>query len=278
MKIARRMLGLAALGAAAIALSTPVLAQDTRQQVAASSVVEEIKKRGVMRVGLSTFVPWSMRDKKGDLIGFEIDVANKVAADMGVKVEFVPTAWDGIIPALLAGKFDLIISGMTITPARNLTVNFTVPYASSGQAIAANKKLAANLKTIDDFNKAGVTITCRRGSSTCADAKRIFAKATIRELDDDPLTRQEVVNGNAHAVMSSEPKPTMWTLENPDTLFKPFTDTVTKGTEAFALRKGDPDGINFFSNWILFNTNNGWLKDRHDYWFKTNTWAQLVGN
>lgn len=276
MMIGKRLFGLVLLGAVAVGVAGPVMAQDVRQQLAASSVIEEIKKRGVLRIGLSTFVPWAMRDKKGDLIGFEIDVAKKLAEDMKVKVEFEPTAWDGIIPALIAGKFDVIISGMTITPARNLTVNFTVPYASSGQGLAASKKLAAGFKSVDDFNKAGITITCRRGSSTCADAKRIFAKATIRELDDDPLTRQEVVNGNAHAVMTSEPKPTLWTLENPNTLFKPLDKTVTVGTEAFALRKGDHDATNFFNNWILFNTNNGWLKERHDYWFKGNAWAALV--
>ena len=71
-----------------------------------------------------------------------------LAEDMGVKVEFVPTAWDGIIPALIAGKFDAIIGGMTITPARNLTVNFTAPYANSGVHIAASKKLAAGFASV----------------------------------------------------------------------------------------------------------------------------------
>lgn len=276
MSITRRVMGLAVLGAATMGLWSAAYAQDARQGVAAASVIEEIKKRGVMRVGLSTFVPWSMRDKKGDLIGFEIDVANKLAEDMKVKIEFEPTAWDGIIPALIAGKFDMIVSGMTITPARNLTVNFTSPYAHSGQGLTANKKLAGNFKTVEDFNKAGVTITCRRGSSTCADAKRIFAKSTIRELDDDPLTLQEVVNGNAHAVMSSEPKPTVWTLGNPGTLFKPFTENLTRSADAMAVRKGDPDALNYLNNWILYRTNDGWLKARHDYWFKGHEWAALV--
>ncbi len=81
----------------------------TQQEIAAASVIEEIKKRGTLRVGMSTFVPWAMRDKKGDLIGFEIDVATQVAADMDVKIQFIPTAWSGIIPALIAKKFDVII-------------------------------------------------------------------------------------------------------------------------------------------------------------------------
>jgi polar amino acid transport system substrate-binding protein len=82
-----------------------------------------------MIVGLSTFVPWAMRAKSGELIGFEIDVARKLAEDMGVEVEFQPTAFDGIIPALIAKKFDLIITGMALKPKRNLQVNFSRPYA-----------------------------------------------------------------------------------------------------------------------------------------------------
>ena len=88
---------------------TPASAQ---QELAASSVIETIKKRGTLRVGMATFVPWAMRDKQGNLIGFEIDVATQLAADMEVKIQFVPTAWSGIIPALLAKKFDVIVGGM----------------------------------------------------------------------------------------------------------------------------------------------------------------------
>jgi len=253
-------------------------AQDVRQQLSSTSVVEEVKKRGVLRIGLSTFVPWSMRDKKGELIGFEIDVANKVAADMGVKAEFVPTAWDGIIPALLAGKFDVIISGMSITPQRNLTVNFTIPYAHSGQQMTASKKLAGSFKSLADFNAASVTITCRRGTSTCVAAKKVFPKATFREFDDEAQCLQEVLNGNAHAVVTSAPKPRMWTLDHPDALFMPSEENLTSSDEAFAVRKSDPDAINFFDNWILFNTTNGWLGERHDYWFKGNSWKDQVSS
>src|SRR5210317_312646 len=92
------------------------------------SVVEQVIQRGVLRVGMSTFVPWAMKDKTGKLIGFEIDVATRLAEDMGVKVEFVPTKWSGIIPALLTGKFDVLIRGMGILPKRALKVNFSQPY------------------------------------------------------------------------------------------------------------------------------------------------------
>ena len=252
-----------------VATSLPAVADD---------LIADIQKRGTLKVGMSTFVPWAMRDKKGDLIGFEIDVASKLAADMGVEVEFVPTAWSGIIPALLAKKFDVIIGGMSITSQRNLTVNFTTPYAHSGQMMAANTKLASNYKTMDDFNQASVTIACRRGATPCKAAQKLFPKSTLRQFDDDAQAFQEVVNGNAHAMISSAPKPRFWSEAYPNDVFVAFDgENLTRGNEGFALRKGDADAMNFFSNWIVVNTSSGWLKERHDFWFKNRSaWKDMV--
>ena len=264
------------IGAAALSVFAAAGAQaDVKRDLTSASILEEIKKRGVMKVGMSTFVPWAMRSKTGELVGFEIDVATKLAADMEVEVEFVPTAWSGIIPALIAGKFDVIIGGMSITPQRNLTVNFTIPYAHSGQQMAANKALADGF-SVEDFNASDVTIACRRGATPCQAAQKIFPKANLRRFDDDAQAFQEVVNGNAHAMISSAPKPRFWSMQYQDKLFMPTEENLTTGNEAFALRKGDPDAINFFSNWIRINTSNGWLKETHDYWFKAQEWADQV--
>jgi len=262
------------IGILTLALSNIAGAQS--QELAAASVLETIKQRGTLRVGMATFVPWAMRNREGELVGFEIDVASKVAEDMDVEIEFVPTAWDGIIPALLAGNFDVIIGGMSITPQRNLTVNFTEPYAHSGQGIAANVELASDLQWPADYNSPDVTFTCRRGATPCTLIQEEFPKATLRQFDDDAQAAQEVLNGNAHAVVSSQPKPAYMIVDNPDVLFDPAGENLTRGDEAFALRKGDPDALNFFSNWILVNTSNGWLQERHDYWFKTRDWAEMV--
>ena len=110
MKLLKMLVGALITGGILIGATNVAFADSTRQSLSSESALEAIKKRGTLRIGLSTFVPWAMRDKKGDLIGFEIDVGKRVAADMGVEVEHIPTAWDGIIPALLAGKFDVILS------------------------------------------------------------------------------------------------------------------------------------------------------------------------
>ncbi len=273
----KTLLGLGVLFTSVFALAT-ANAGELQKQLTSESVIQTITKRGKIKVGMSTFVPWAMRNKAGDLIGFEIDVATQLAEDLGVEIEFVPTAWSGIIPALIAGKFDVIIGGMSVTPKRNLTVNFTTPYAHSGMGIVANKALAGDLAWPDGYNSSDVTFTCRRGATSCTDTKKIFPKAKLRQFDDSTGVLQEVVNGNAHAVLTSFPKPTDWQSKHPDVLFNPTLEKLTEGDESFAIRKGDPDALNVFSNWIMTKTSNGWLDERWAYWFTTRDWSDQVAD
>ncbi|WP_439523792.1 transporter substrate-binding domain-containing protein [Marivita sp.] len=275
MNITRRLIG-AALGAALAATTAlPALAQSTAQEVASSSVIETIKERGVIKIGLSLFKPWSMRDLNGELIGFELDVGRQLAEDMGVEVEFVPTSWDGIIPALVSGNFDTIISGMTVTPQRNLTVNFTTPYAYSGMTILANTAMTEGF-TLADYNSSDVTFAARRGATPATVIADMFPEATLLLFDEDGAATQEVLNGNAHATMASEPTPSSEARRYPETLSVPFNQAFQAGGEGFAIRKGDPDALAFFNSWITAKTNTGWLKARHDYWFRGDDWSDQV--
>ena len=269
LSVALMLLGLGAMA------STPVLAQQLSQELSSASVVETIKKRGAIKIGLSVFKPWSMRDKNGELIGFELDVGEKLAEDMGVEAEFIPTAWDGIIPALVAGKFDVIISGMTTTPQRNLTINFTDPYAYSGLTILANTEMTEGM-SIEDFNSSDVTFAARRGATPATLIAEMFPEAELLLFDEDGASTQEVLNGKAHATMAAEPTPSSEARRYPDVLNVPFDTAFSATGESFGLRKGDPDAINFFNNWININTRNGWLKARNDYWFRGEEWASQV--
>ena len=154
MRVLTRLFGFMLLAASVLLASAPANAQ--------GNMLETIKKRGKLQVGYGSFVPWALRDKQGNWIGFEIDVTTKLAKDMGVDVELMPTAWDGIIPSLLAGKFDAIF-GMTVTEPRKEQVDFTAPYSQSGVGVAASKQLAAGLQWPEGYNDAKVTFACRRG-------------------------------------------------------------------------------------------------------------------
>jgi len=243
---------------------------------AETSLIEEVQKRGALRVGMSTFVPWAMQDKTGELVGFEIDVARRLAEDMGVKAEFVPTKWSGIIPALLTGKFDVIIGGMGIRAERNLKVNFSIPYDFTGMSIVANRDIAGSLDKLEDFNRKDFIIAARIGTTAADAVKKMLPLAELRLFDDESQAIQELLNKKAHAVVASSPLPAYQALKYPEKLYLPFEENFTKEPIGFAVRKGDIDTLNFFNNWITVVEAEGWLSERKYYWFNTREWASLV--
>ncbi len=240
------------------------------------SLIEEIQRRGVLRVGMSTFVPWAMQNKNGELVGFEIDVAKQLAVDMDVEVEFIPTKWSGIIPALLTGKFDIIIGGMSIRPDRNLKVNFSIPYDYTGMSIVAHRELAAGFDSLKDFNNPDVVVAARIGTTAAAAAEKYMPDAEIKLFDDEAAALQELKIGRAHAVVASAPLPAFEAIDNPDTLFLPLEGTFTQEPIGFALRKGDVDTLNYVNSWIRIRTADGWLAERKHYWFETRDWEGQI--
>jgi len=241
-----------------------------------SSTMDRVLKRGVLKVGMSTFVPWAMKDKTGKLIGFEIDVARRLAEDVGVDIQFVPTKWSGIIPALITGKFDVIIGGMGIVPKRNLKVNFSIPYDYTGMSMVAHLQKAPGFNKVEDFNKPGIVIAARLGSTAVTATRKYIPKAELRLFDDESQAYQELVNGRVHAVVGSAPTPAFQALKYPDRLYLPLKAPFTREPIGFAVNKGDPDTLNFFNNWIRVVTAEGWLKERKHYWFRTKDWENLI--
>jgi len=276
---AKRILAVAAcaiLSLAALGCSKNEQSAPKSQPAENGGTLDQVVQRGVLRVGFSTFVPWAMQDKKGEFIGYEIDVANRLAKDLGVKAQFEPTQWSGIIPALLSGKFDIIIGGMSIQPQRALKVNFTIPYEYSGMSIVADKAKAGKFKTLADFDKPDVVLAVRQGTTAVDAAKKYMPKAQLKLFDQEAQTIQEVLNGRAHAVVASDPFPAFQALKYPDKLVLPLAEPFTKEPIAFAVRKGDPDFLNFLDGWIRMVNDEGWLAERHNYWFRTDKWKDQV--
>jgi len=240
------------------------------------SVIEEVQDRGVLRVGLGLFAPWSACDADGELIGFEIDVATRLAEDMGVEVEFVRTDWNYIIPALIAEEFDVIISGMTILPERNLKVNFTSSYNQTGIFLVANTVRTVGLKTLEDFNSSSVTIATRRGSSAIPAIKNFFPDAMVQLYDTDTAVREAVVSGMVDAAAAFASTGNTWVEDNPNTLNLPFEEQFASEVLAIAVRKRDHDALNFFNSWIAIRKADGWLEQHRQYWFDTQDWKDLV--
>ena len=256
-------------------LVTCAQAPKEEAEVVKENLIDRIVKRGVLKVGLDIFVPWSFKDKDGNLVGFEVDVATKLAEDMGVEVEFIPTEWSGIIPALLTGKFDVIIGGMGITTERALKVNYSIPYEYSGMDCVVSRAMLPGANSLEDLNKDNIIIAVRMGGTPTNAAKKFTPKAQLHQFDSDEAVIQDVLNGNAHAAFSSSPKPAYWAVDYADQVYRPLKgELFTSEPCGFVVPKGDPDAIFFFNAWITDNQD--WLKDKDTYWYGTKDWEYLL--
>lgn len=260
-----------------LAISGPsaFAATDVQKELARGSTIEKVLRSGKLKVGMATFVPWAMQSKTGEWIGFEIDVARRLAEDMGVKVEFIPTKWDGLIPSLLTGKFDIVIAGMMGTPKRALKINFTQPYDFTGTQICIHKDYVDKIKTPLDLNDPAYTVISRVGVTAAETAKKFLPKAQKRLFSDNGSMVQELLNGKATAIIQSLPEPAQLVAKNPETLAL-IEGTLTREPISMGVRKGDPDTLAYLNNWIEVVRAEGFLKEKADYWWRSMEWSSLL--
>jgi polar amino acid transport system substrate-binding protein len=240
------------------------------------NTLDRVRRSGVLRVGVSHFVPWVMVDKKGGLVGFEIDVARQLADDLGVEVLLVEASWPHIIDDLLENRFDIIISRMLISPLRALSVNFSIPYFHSSTTLVANRAKAGEMRDVAAYNSADVTLAFRTGTLAENVIKKTFPKAKLQAFDSEETMLNGLLNGEVQAVVSLSPAPEIWVAQFPGKLFLPLSEPLIRRAEALAVRKGDHDLLSFLNTWIRYYEENGWLPERRNYWFHSLAWKDQL--
>ena len=241
--------------------------------LAKKSTIEEILKRGELRVGFeSGYVPFEMTNKKGEFIGFDMDFGRRLAKSMGVKFVPVNTAWDGIIPALVTGKFDIIMGGMTITQERNLKVNFANPYIVVGQTILLNNKLKDQVKSYKDLNNPKFILTSRMGTTGEQAIKKYIPKATYKGFESEAEAGLEVINGKADALVYDLPFcGFLYGSQGKDkTVF--LSEPFTYEPLAWAINRGDPDFLNYLNNFLRQSKGDGFYDRMYKKWITGTEW------
>lgn len=268
-------IGMAAFMVLGFVISTAVFSADI--DLAKKSTLEEVLQRGELRVGFEAgYMPFEMTDKKGRFVGFDMDMAREMAKSMGVKFVPVNTAWDGIIPSLMTKKFDIIISGMTITQERNLKINFADPYIIVGQTILLNKKHEGKVKSYKDLNNPKYIVTSRLGTTGEQATKRMIPKATYKSFESEAEAGLEVITGKADALVYDLPYCAVLYAKQGagKTVFldEPFTFEPL----AWAINKGDPDFMNWLNNFLRQVKNDGRYDRIYNKWIKSSEWVKEV--
>ncbi|HWD32072.1 cystine ABC transporter substrate-binding protein [Pseudomonas caricapapayae] len=209
-------------------------------QAVAGEQLKTIKDKGVINIGLEgTYPPFSFVDESGKLSGFEVELSEALAKELGVKAKIQPTKWDGILAALESKRLDAVVNQVTISEERKKKYDFSEPYTVSGiQALVLTKKAAElNIKSAADLGgkKVGVGL----GTNYEQWVKANVPTADVRTYEDDPTKFQELRVGRIDAILIDRLAALEYAKKAKDTTAA--GDAFSRQEAGIALRKGEPE-------------------------------------
>jgi len=237
------------------------------------SALNTIIENGEIRVGMSgNQPPYSMTSLTGEMIGYEVDLAMLLAHGMGVELKLVQMPFGELLPSLEAGKIDVIMSGMTITPERNMNALFVGPYMVSGKTIMTK---ASNLEALDEeaeINQAAVTLVALQGSTSEDFVKRILPDAQLTLAKDYDEAVSLVINGGVQAMVADAEICMVSILRNPDKGLVALNQPLTIEPIGMALPANDYLLENMVRNYFSSLQMVGALDLLEIKWFENGSW------
>ncbi len=231
--------------------------------VVSGNLLDEIKDRGSLRVGMVLqFEPQMYIDENGDPAGYDVDLMQMLADDLGVELDIHDLEFDAMIPGLLARQFDMASVGLVGRPARLEQLWFTCPYVPYGQVVVVNNDSA--VKTRSDLNSSDVTMTALAGSTAANLISKEFSEATLVELDQAPAFL-EVASGRADAIVVENYLAQPFVAENPTTsILDPTDPFLAAEYGAFALPRGEVVWLEYLNGWLGYYIARGTLDDLYE--------------
>jgi polar amino acid transport system substrate-binding protein len=243
--------------------------------LAAADTLDDILARGTLRIGTEPgYMPFEMTNKRGEIVGFDVDMAKSIADAMGVKLELVSTAWDGIIPALITKKFDIIMSGMTLTQERNMKIGFASPYIVIGQSILVDKKLEGTIKSYKDLNNKKYKVASKLGTTGEQATKRMIPNCTYISFETEQEGVMDLLNGKVDAFVYDLPFNAIAFAEKGQGKVILLDEPFTYEPLAWAVNKGNADLINWLDNFLVQAKNDGTYDRIYKKWFLSDEWLK----
>lgn len=242
----------------------------------ASPVIDRILQRGELRVGTSgDQPPLSATAKDGSLMGFDIELAHQMAGAMGVKLALVRMEFHDLLPAVQRGDVDMVLSGLTMTPQRNLQVAFVGPYLVSGMSILTKSRTMAKLRRADEIDTPSVKLAALRGSTAEKFAQTDLPKAQTTLVDTLEAGVAMVRDGTVDALLADHPFCVVSVYRYRDelaTLDTPFTFEPL----GIALPPNDPLLVNWTQNTLADLDDSGTVYDMMYTWFEEDDWVSRL--
>ena len=240
---------------------------------AAPVTIEQLKKSGVLHVGCeAAYVPFTYRDATGKIVGFDVDVVARYLQPIGVKADFIDTQWSGVIPALYAGRFDMVPT-MSYTKERLERVLFSIPYADASQALLVRAADKDKIKTIADMSGRILAIKLGSPGETLKvkleqqlKTERGAGFKDVKTYDDHPAAYLALAQGSVDGVLNTVPTLSVVMRDKPGA-FAMVTNVGSNNWHGYAFRKEDTELAKFIDGRITEMKKNGEIYSLQEKWF-----------
>ncbi|MCS7464677.1 ABC transporter substrate-binding protein [Paenibacillus doosanensis] len=210
---------------------------------AQTAKLDQIKKAGKIVVGTSAdYPPYEFHkevDKKDEIVGFDIEIAKAIAKDLGVNLEVKDMKFDGLLPALEAGNVDFIISGMTPTPERKQSVDFTEIYYTAVQKVVVRAEDKDKYKAVEDL--AGKRVGAQKGATQEQIVRKQMPNSEMKALGKISDLMLDLKNKKTEALVVEQPVAEAYLSKNPDLVLSDVKLSSEDSGSAIAVKKGSAD-------------------------------------
>jgi ABC-type amino acid transport substrate-binding protein len=216
---------------------------------------------GKLTVGMNLQFKPQMYLEKGEPAGYDVELLNMLAPDTGAELNIQNLDFNGLIPGLQTGKFDMVSVGLNATEERKKVVDFTRGYVPYAQVLGVPADQAGSVTSVDQLNKSGTTITALQGSTAETLAKETFPEAEVRGFPDQNAAFLEVATGRADGVVVENYLLAQFQDSNPDELAEAdLGEPLHVEYGSWAVPKGNEEFVAFLDKWLCEKQTDGTLE------------------
>ena len=253
-----------------------LLVMGTASIVSAGPVMDRILKKGELVVGTTASQPpLNATSKSGQVIGFDADLARSMAERMGVKIKFVTLPFADLLPALEKGRLDMILSGMTMLPERNLKVVFAGPYFISGKGVLTKAKNIAALETASGLNRSEFKVAALKNSTSQIFVEKNAPNANLVKTASYDEAIDMLLADKVDAVIADTPFCAVSAFRFGDRGLMAGKARLSFEPIGIAFQE-DALLMNWVENYLLMLEGTGTLKRMHEFWFKNASWIKEI--
>lgn len=242
-----------------------------------ANILEDIKKNGTLKVCTeSKYMPFSMRDKQNQIIGFDADLAALIAKELGVQLNLLDTPWAEIIPALLESKCDIIMGGMAITEDHRKKINFSDSYISIGQTILIRKELSGKIRSYRDLNDPKYKVASKVETAGEAAVKQNIPNAAYSAFKGEQDGVAALVEGKIDAFVDNSPSNAVAIARHGNEKLAFLDQPFTLERLGWGVRKGDSALLEWLNGFLGKINKDGTKYQLYQKWFKRADWLNTV--